>query len=174
MKGKAKTVIKDRGYKKIIKEIENTNNAQVTIGIHKGAGTYEKSKVLISQVAFWNEYGTSRIPSRPFMRSTIDAKGGAFRQLTKSLWGDVLTLKKTTETALGALGTRIAIEIQGQILNSIAWAAPNAPSTTLRKSFNRGWTTRPLIASGTLLRAIGWQAEVNKVKSKVNKNPAGK
>lgn len=174
MRGKFQTRIKDRGYKKIVNELEKSHNATVTIGIHEGAGTYDKSDVKIVQVAFWNEYGTSKIPSRPFIRSTIDAKGRIFRKLTKSLWGDVVSLKKTTETALGALGTRIAIEIQGQILNSIAWAAPNSPSTTLKKSFGRGWMARPLIDSGTLLRSIGWQSKTNGIKSKVTKNPKGK
>lgn len=171
---KFKTRIKDRGYKKIVKELGKTDKAYVTVGVHEGAGTYEKSNVLISQVAFFNEYGTSKIPSRPFIRSTVDAKGRAWKAFIKSLWGDVLARKKTTAIALGALGTRIGIEIQGQILNSISWAAANAPSTTMKKSFGRGWTTRPLMDSGTLLRSIAWQSTVDKLKSKVHKNPKGK
>ena len=180
MSRNARTIIKDRGYKKIINELEKTDNAFVTVGIHEGAGKYKKSKgqkgemPLISQVAFWNEYGTSRAPSRPFIRSTIDSKGRAIRAFTKSLWGDVVRLRKSTKVALGALGTRVGVELQGRILNSISWAAANAASTTMLKSFGRGWTTRPLIASGTLLRAIGWQSSINKIKSKVHKNPMGK
>lgn len=174
-KGKTTTKIKDRGYKKIISELGKTDKSFVTVGIHEGAGTYEKSKVLISQVAFWNEYGTSRIPSRPFIRSTIDTKGRAIRAFTKSLWGDVLRLRKTTRVALGALGTRVTNEIQGRITSSSSWAKVNAESTRLAKRFRRAkGKAQPLIDSWTMFRSIGWQSSVNKIKSKVTKNPMDK
>lgn len=86
----------------------------------------------VAQVAFWNEFGTSTAPARPFFRQTI--------QRHSRDWGSNLgkALKATNfdkDKSLVMLGT----EIKDEIVESIAsWPADNAPSTVKRKGFNHG------------------------------------
>jgi len=101
---------------------------ELNVGFINGA-TYPNG-ANVAQVAFFNEYGTSKIPPRPFMRKTIqDEEKG---------WGDIvadqLEMGVSTKFAMGILGTVIA----GQVLDNIeSWQEPpNAPSTIKNKGFN--------------------------------------
>lgn len=98
----------------------------------------------VAQVAFWNEFGTSRAPARPFFRGMIVQQSPT--------WGDKLAsnMKRTgndTQAALGLLGENI----QAALVRSIGnWPADNAPGTVAIKKFNKG-----LIDSGTMRRHVG-------------------
>ena len=52
-----------------------SGNMTIKAGVLQSAGS-EKNGVPISQVATWNEYGTSRIPSRPFIAIATDESKG--------------------------------------------------------------------------------------------------
>lgn len=100
----------------------------------------------IAQVAFWNEYGTSRAPARPFMRQTVSANS--------SVWGDHLGkfLKANDYRANHALGL-LGHEVKDDITESIqAWPADNAPLTVKKKGFNHG-----LIDTGTMMRSVDFE-----------------
>jgi len=103
----------------------------------------EHAGLHVAQVAFWNEFGTSRAPARPAFRTTIADN-------TKR-WSDVLaaTLPAVDydgETALRTLGQVMRDDLE----NSIAtWSTPgNAPSTIARKGFDK-----PLVDTGVMQRA---------------------
>jgi hypothetical protein len=106
-----------------------------------------KSPILhVAQVAFWNEFGTSRAPTRPFFRQMIAKDSGAWGE---SL-GNYLTSSEFNATrALRLLG----VEIQDELKESInAWPADNAPSTVKRKGFNHG-----LIDTAQMLRSVDFE-----------------
>jgi hypothetical protein len=103
----------------------------------------------IAQAAFWNEYGTTRAPARPFFRTTI-------AQQSKT-WGDKLSkaIAATNydgKTALGLLGQSMRDDVE----NSIAqWSAPpNAPLTVKIKGFDK-----PLVDSGDMQRAVDYEVK---------------
>lgn len=101
----------------------------------------------VAQVAFWNEYGTVRTPSRPFFRTMIESKSPR--------WGVSLgnILRKNNynaERALALMGEGILGQLRDSILN---WPwKPNAPRTIEQKGFDK-----PLVDSAVMLRAGDYQ-----------------
>ena len=60
--------IKDLGLAEELSAAQKLANAQVKIGIQADEkGEYENGTSVID-VAIWNEFGTKKIPSRPFIR----------------------------------------------------------------------------------------------------------
>ena len=101
----------------------------------------------VATVAFWNEFGTSNAPARPFFRYTIAMKSPK--------WGsDLAKIAKETgydgEKTLALMGERI----KWQIVHSInIWQEPpNAPYTIRKKGFNK-----PLIETSLMLRSVDYQ-----------------
>ena len=97
----------------------------------------------VAQVAFRNEYGTSKIPARPFFRTAIARN--------KSDWGRIFRgffkrRKLNAELAFADLGSIIAEQITDSINT---WTTPpNSPRTIKKKGFNA-----PLRHTKQMLRA---------------------
>jgi ABC-type Fe3+-hydroxamate transport system substrate-binding protein len=139
------TTEKDLGYKSIMASIKESKGSFVDVGVFGGT-TPEGST--IAQVAVANEFGTSRIPERSFMRSTVDENQ---RQLVLDLQNAQITAAltgKSAETVLKKLG----VKIEGLIKTKIRDLKypPNAPSTQLQK----GGVDNPLINRGEMRAAI--------------------
>ena len=108
----------------------------------------------IAPYAIYNEFGTSRIPSRPFMRTV--AKSDAPK---KWVGGMVRYLKgkakdpEAWKNALGGAGEQMAKDIQDSIQNG-NWT-PNAPATVKAKA-RKGKVepNHPLIDTGDMLHAV--------------------
>jgi hypothetical protein len=103
----------------------------------------------VAQVAFWNEFGTSRIPPRPFFRAMIARDSGN--------WGALLAryVKASGYHSLNALQL-MGISIKDALVASIAqWPADNAPSTVRRKGFNHG-----LVDTGVMQRAPDFEVRI--------------
>lgn len=101
---------------------------------HVRVGVLENSKypdgTSVPSVAFWNEYGTRTIPSRPFFRQTISEK----REEWAKLAGDAIKMGYTVEHMLGLVGTQMQADIQYSIMT---WTAPpNAPYTVAKKGYD--------------------------------------
>lgn len=101
----------------------------------------------VATVAFYNEFGTSKIPPRPFIRTMIVEKspgwGGALKKCITATGAD-------GPAALGLMGEGI----KGQLVESInLWAdPPNAPSTIAKKGFDK-----PLISTALMLRSVDYE-----------------
>lgn len=100
----------------------------------------------VPEVAFWNEFGTSRAPPRPFFRQMIAAKSPN--------WGENLaTAAKATGydsgKALGLMGENIKDDLVASI---VAFSSPGLSEYTKRK---KGFD-KPLIDSGVMQRAVDW------------------
>jgi hypothetical protein len=100
----------------------------------------------VAQVAFWNEFGTSRVPPRSFFR-------GAIRDKSKN-WGAQLGAAVKHYNFDGAKALAVLGEIvKDDIVSSItAWPADNAESTVKAKGFNKG-----LIDKGIMQRAVDFE-----------------
>lgn len=88
----------------------------------------------IAQVAFWNEFGTTRVKPRPFFRSMIAANEGD--------WGSELAgyLRETeydSDKSLRRMGVSIQEELRDSILQ---WPGDNKPLTVHIKGFNKALT----------------------------------
>jgi len=100
----------------------------------------------VAQVAFWNNFGTSRSRPRPFFTNTIATKSPT--------WGSDMA---KIAVAVNYDGARIMAlmgqRIKDQLVDSIAaWPADNAPSTVAKKGFNHG-----LIQDGTMQRSPDYE-----------------
>lgn len=120
---------------------ESVSNAStLRVGFLEGAT--EADGTPVASVAFWNEFGTSKIPPRPFFRNMIAAESPH--------WGDDTgkALKHydfDAASALDAMGQKIAGELAQSIIDTNT--PPLSPTTIKRKGFDKA-----LVDTGTMLR----------------------
>lgn len=144
-------------WKKVLESM--AQKVKVRAGVLEGATNTEGQSV--ATYGAYNEFGTSRIPPRPFMRNTLERE--------KKNWingvGALLQKGLTPEKALMAVGARMANDIKKTIDESIG-IEDNAPSTRLKKTKKvtggkKGEThvPQPLIDKGFLRKAITSELE---------------
>ena len=98
----------------------------------------------VAQVAAYNEFGTEKIPSRPFFRTTIAEKSPEWGPALGKL---VVSNGYDASKALDALGQGVAGQIRQGIIDMNT--PPNAPSTLRQKK-----GTKPLVDTGQMLRSV--------------------
>lgn len=102
----------------------------------------KRDELHIAQVAFWNEFGTSGAPARPFFRGMINRESNHWGA---DLGGYLISVAYDAGRALAMLG----LSVKDALTHAIAsWPADNAPSTVAKKGFNHG-----LIDKGLMQRA---------------------
>lgn len=106
------------------------------------------------------EFGTSKMPPRPFFRNMIAAKSGEWPdgiayQLKATDYNMRLTLERTGEA------------IKGQLKESMLdlWTPPLSPVTIAKKGFEK-----PLIEHGDTINAIAWEVNMD---NKISISAAG-
>lgn len=145
----------------------------VRVGVLKGATNTERNikddgsgaqSVSVATYAFYNEFGTARIPARPFIRSTVEERKSQWAAILASgLRGSRLE-RQEKERAFRLLGRAAAADIQAKIASNMP--PPNAPSTVRQKmkritggSAQESASHAPgtLINTGTLLKSIDYE-----------------
>lgn len=150
---KIKVTVKAERLKKLQAEFKKSRGAYVSIGIHEEAGEYEDG-VSVVQVAFWNEFGTEHIPSRPFMRAAIYDKVHLINEWRKEVLEKVVEGEITIKKGLEILGFRIRELIKNNIVSNMP--PPNAPSTIAAKKA-AGVAPRTLMNTTLLLRSVEYR-----------------
>lgn len=126
-----------------------SNGGKVKVGFLEGA-TYPDG-TSVATVAFFNEFGTSRAPPRPFFRRMIAAKspswGASMAEAAKASGYD-------SARTLAIMGEGI----KDQLVRSIVelTSPPLAPSTVSRKGFDK-----PLIDTGVMQRAPAYVVDTD-------------
>ena len=120
--------------------------------------TGEDGKTSILEYAIYNEFGTSSIPARPFMRNALDSNKEYIGNLIKTAVADVAKGSIKGKPAL----MRVGKTIRGLVIQSIAtaqtWATPNNPKTLKIKTKNgQANNTKPLIDNRFLIKSIRYQ-----------------
>ncbi len=105
-----------------------------------------------SDVAIWQEFGTSSIPARPFMRRAADQNREAIADAIEDRFGRILDGRLKGLDALRELGAMFVRFVRDQILRSPSWAVPNAPGTIAQKG-----ASHPLIDEGEMLSNVVWR-----------------
>ena len=141
----------DLGWKKICQNALAINGKTIKAGVLKSAGSYAKGQS-IAQVAMWNEYGTSKIPSRPFIAIATDEHKG-WQSEVRVRMSDVLSPKGNVKESLNKIGTQMKTDVKN-VIGDRGKLAPNAPSTIAKKGHNY-----PLIDTGKLLDAIDFEVK---------------
>jgi hypothetical protein len=146
------TVIdKDLGYKRIFNDIKQLDNRSVKIGI-MGGETNEGTSVV--DYAVYNEFGTSRIPARPFMQTTADQSRDEVFKFSGFLVGKMIDGALKPDIVLKNLGEFYQKRLQMTIRNAKEWATPNAPSTVKQKG-----SSSPLIDTGRMVQSVRYEVK---------------
>lgn len=111
--------------------------------VHPIRGTKRKA-LPVAQVAFWNNWGTSRTKARPFFTTAIKDQSGHWAK-------DMASLAKAynydAAKVLGAMGKSIQEDVVHMIT---VWSQPpNSARWAAIKGFNK-----PLIDDGTMQRKV--------------------
>jgi len=130
----------DRVLADIARQLGN-GKASVQVGFMGNATEPDGTPVAL--VAALNEYGTGKIPPRPFFRTMIDEHADEW---PVNLATALKSTKFNTVTSLGLVGLRIRDQLRRSIRDFSS--PPNAPSTIARKGFNN-----PLIDTSTMLKS---------------------
>lgn len=122
---------------------------QLRVGVLEGAThTDEKGRSIpVAEYALYNEYGTRRIPSRPFLRTSLDIYGEAWAAELADLIGE----GADPENALERVGAMAQADIRQTIEE---WRTPPNKLATIRRK--RSQRDNPLVDSGDLHDAIAY------------------
>ena len=129
--------------------------ATLRVGVMENARNIDTGEP-VAPYAAANEFGTSRIPARPFLRSTIDAKGTEWADYL----GRAIRARVPLQTALKLTGEKMKSDVKATIAGNMAPA--NAPSTIRRKLRQEDegggmMHAGTLIETGSLLRSIEYE-----------------
>ena len=135
-------VINHVNINKILKDITSLDGTVVSAGVMDSKNA---TKAAI------NEYGTSKIPQRPFMRTATSRYGKSWGSKSAKAVQSVMKgmpISQVTEL----IGMQMKSDISSTLTNG-PWT-PNAPSTIAKKG-----SSRPLIDTGELRASITYKVE---------------
>ena len=131
-------------FQKMLKELADK---EVRIGFQHGKAT-EENGTDVCDVAAWNELGTVNMPSRPFLRKSVDENEGKINSFLQSKKKD-LVRGVSAEQILKEIGIFQKDLIQEKITEGNF--APNAESTVRQKG-----SSKPLIDSGRMRQSVNY------------------
>lgn len=140
--------------------LEDIKRYSVLTGI-QGAEAQEPTEdgTPLVVIAAANELGTDRIPSRPFLRSTMDEQRAAWAGAVRKDLVAMLAGRATPGLVAGRQGVRMKRDVQSKIRRG-PWQ-PNAPATLAQKSPR----TRPLIDTGNMRQSIRYAVFRNRTQT---------
>lgn len=145
----------DMGFTKAIQKLISSQKKQILIGVQEGSTTHLQVKRArkqaagesIAQYAAENEFGTSKIPQRSFMRSTFDEKINEIEKIVFQQFGLAIDDKITIQQAYDRIGLAVTGMIQEKIVS--LRSPPNA-----RRTIELKGSSNPLIDFGQMLASI--------------------
>jgi len=139
----------DKGLRALLKRLHDTHG-RVAIGVLGPDAAKAHDDVTMYDVAAYNEFGTSRIPERSFLRDTVDIERAKIVAFARKQSRSVLEGKMDGRTALERLGLMTQGLIQARIAAGIE--PENKPATVAAKK-----SSKPLIATGQLRASISYE-----------------
>lgn len=135
------------GGRKIAALMKLSGEDSVFVGVMKGAGDYPGKGVSIAEVAWFQEFGTSTIPERPFLRWTLSEHQGYFPHLGRALLSALRNPQRDYKKYLRAVGVIAEQDIRDMMMHGAF--EPLAISTIAKKG-----SSRPLVDTGLLRQSI--------------------
>lgn len=130
--------------KNIDKKIKNKYTTDKILEVGFLGGKYPNG-VKVASVAFWNEYGTIKIPPRPFFRNAITNNNKKWVTFLK---------EKAKETSINNAFNQTGELIRGDIVKSIT--KTTTPTNSLFTIMRKG-STHPLIDTGFMRASVSYQ-----------------
>lgn len=141
----------DLGFNRIMRDLQKLDGMEVVAGMLKDSGKASNGASYVD-IAFWNEYGTRRIPSRPFIRISADTNKQAWAKMAQQCVNDVIDGDSPSEAAK-VVGHRMVEDIR-KVFGDTSKLKANAPSTIAKKGRNE-----PLVDSGEMRRRVNFRIE---------------
>lgn len=136
-----------------------SGSPSVLVGVLSGSGTHPKSGgATIAEIAFWNEYGTTRTPPRPFLGRTIK-EHDYYRKEFGAALGAYLRGEASSVKLLTLVGMRAATDVKAMI--TAIMVPENAESTRIAKAnkshVSADEVNNPLIDTGAMRASINYE-----------------
>lgn len=147
----AGVIDRDLGFNRIMRGLQKLDGMEVVAGILKDSGKAENGASYVD-IATWNEYGTRRIPSRPFIRISADTNRQTWTKIAQQCVNGVIDGDSPRDAAQ-VVGHRMVEDIR-KVFGDKSKLAPNAPSTIKKKGHDK-----PLIDTGKLKATVNYRVE---------------
>ncbi len=133
--------------KAFFEELKKLVSMEVCVGFQAGQASHDG--VDMCDIAMWNELGTVRSPSRPFLRQSVEGEFGenAIGFLEEQV--EAIMEGASAEMCLKQIGVFQKGQVQESILSGDF--TPNAPSTVKKKG-----SSQPLIDEGKMLQSVNY------------------
>ena len=96
----AGVIDRDLGFNRIVRNLQKLYGMEVVAGMLKDSGKASNGASYVD-IATWNEYGTRRIPSRPFIRISADTNKQSWEKLAQQCVNNVIDGGSTRDGAQG-------------------------------------------------------------------------
>ena len=140
---------KDLGWKRIVSKMRFINGKEIRAGVLPSAGNGKKG-VPIAEYATYNEYGTEKIPSRPFMATSADENKGWSTSVKNAVKGIIDGAEVISQ--MNTVGEKMKTDIKKNI--GTYRFKPLKPATVKKKGHDI-----QLIDSGDLYDAIDYEVK---------------
>lgn len=147
----AGVIDRDLGFNRIMRDLQKMDGLEVVAGMLKDSGKASNGASYVD-IATWNEYGTRRIPARPFIRISADTNKAAWSKMAQQAVNDVIDGDSPREAAK-VIGHRMVEDIR-KVFGDTSKLKDNAPSTIAKKGRNE-----PLVDSGEMRRRVNFRVE---------------
>ncbi len=143
----------DRGWNNIVADLKKLDNAHTKVGFPSNATLSSTALEAysgiseVASVAMFQEFGTRKIPKRPFMSTSFDEGKPKIKKLQKQVLGAVIDQRVSPRQGLSILGLLGQDLIQRKIID--IKTPPNAPFTIAKKG-----SSNPLIDTGQMLQSV--------------------
>lgn len=141
-----KVTTKKPDLNKIKKKLEKRLNAKLQLEVGFFSTAKYSTGEYVAQVAYWNEYGTTLSPPRPFFRNAIKDKSKEWLELFR----DTQFQTKDIYKSLSVVGTVAKDDIATSITDLSS--PPNAPYTIKQKG-----SSNPLIDTGVMRNSVTYE-----------------
>lgn len=143
----AATRIRDLGYNRIVREMALAAKKEVVVGVLNGVTDTEGHS--IAGYATDNEFGTDKIPSRPFMRTSFDSNAQAIATDFNKQGTALVTGAVSAQTALTIIGQKQADRIKNTI-TSVQFS----PALSARTIAQKKGSTKTLVDTGAMVNSV--------------------
>jgi len=143
----AKVIDRDLGWQAIKREMLKAKTLEVAVGILEGAKNGEGAS--IAEYATYNEFGTDKIPERPFMRTAFDESKAKISQDMNREGKRMAMGQVTAQNALTVIGQRHASRIQN-VITGRDFLPRLSPQTVKAKKGSE----KTLVDTGAMVNAV--------------------
>jgi hypothetical protein len=128
-----KVTVDDAAMRDMFAAVEALARTSTTVGYHEPTPVPD-SGLDVPTLALIQEYGTAKIPARPFMRNGAKAAIPLLVHVAGDEIAKVVLVEQSAVRAFVAIGDAAAGRVLEQLETAGAWAKPNAPYTLKKKA----------------------------------------